>query len=135
MPAVLLCIVLVPFSMFTVQMHDLRSMTALWLLPISPACVSANTAGIVAAAVPSERLGVSVAYLGMTSLGMGALLAYQIIAQYWHRLSCYKLPAREVRVVCLRVHVLAHSPAPVSPCCKLCAARALHPQPNQTRSL
>lgn len=95
----LLSIVMIPFSMFTIQNHDLRSMTALWLLPISPACVAANTAAIVAAEVPSDRLGISVAYAGLALLGMGTLLAFQVITQYWHRLSCYKLPAREVRML------------------------------------
>lgn len=96
LPGVCLCIVLIPFSMFTVHDHAPGSMTALWLLPVVPACVAANTAGIVARVVPDPVTGITIASIGATLMGIGFLLSFQITGIYYNRLTCHKLPAREV---------------------------------------
>jgi hypothetical protein len=66
LPSVCICIVLIPFSMFTI--HDygpqLTSMTAVWLLPVVPACVAANTAGIVAQNVQDATVGMIITSIG-----------------------------------------------------------------------
>jgi hypothetical protein len=66
LPAVLLCIVLIPFSMFTADEseHAMHTMTAVWLLPVVPACVAANSAGVVSAALPDVPVAVAVGVLG-----------------------------------------------------------------------
>jgi hypothetical protein len=68
LPAVLLSVLLVPFLMFVNRRHQAAHapnfMTAVWLLPVVPACVAANTAGIVAAALPASPHGMGVLLLG-----------------------------------------------------------------------
>lgn len=70
LPGVCISVVLIPFSMFTI--HDygpqLSSMTAVWLLPVVPACVAANTAGVVAQKVPEGDVGMSIVSIGKSQL-------------------------------------------------------------------
>lgn len=70
LPSVCICIVLIPFSMFTIHEYgpQLSSMTAVWLLPVVPACVAANTAGVVAQKVPNESVAIPIMFIG----GLGA---------------------------------------------------------------
>lgn len=59
--------------MFTI--HDygpqLSSMTAVWLLPVVPACVAANTAGVVAQKVPEGDIGMSIVSIGELQCCLG----------------------------------------------------------------
>eukprot|EP00878_Enallax_costatus_P030744 GHUV01033526.1.p2 GENE.GHUV01033526.1~~GHUV01033526.1.p2 ORF type:complete len:280 (+),score=28.77 GHUV01033526.1:208-1047(+) len=98
LPAVLGCILLVPLSMFTVHRHGLHSMSAVWLLPVVPACVAANTAGVVAEKLSNPGHAVAVIYTGTCLLGIGFLLSYQICTIYYSRLTFHSLPAKEVIV-------------------------------------
>jgi tellurite resistance protein TehA-like permease len=54
----------VPFSMFTRHKHGLHTMSALWLLPVVPACVAANTAGVLASKMDDAAQALFVFYLG-----------------------------------------------------------------------
>jgi hypothetical protein len=50
--------------MFTRHEHGLHTMTALWLLPVVPACVAANTAGVLASKMGDAGHALVVLYLG-----------------------------------------------------------------------
>lgn len=50
--------------MFTRHEHGLHTMSALWLLPVVPACVAANTAGVLASKMADSGHALVVFYLG-----------------------------------------------------------------------
>lgn len=64
LPAVWLCIVLIPFSMFTVHDHGMHSMTSVWLLPVVPATMAAHTAGLMAQNAPEVKYGGVLIFMG-----------------------------------------------------------------------
>jgi hypothetical protein len=53
--------------------HPMPSMTAVWLLPVLPAFVAGNTAGVVARDLPDEGLAISITLVG--ELAMSFTLA------------------------------------------------------------
>jgi tellurite resistance protein TehA-like permease len=50
--------------MFTRHKHGLQTMSALWLLPVVPACVAANTAGVLASQMDDAAQALTVFYIG-----------------------------------------------------------------------
>eukprot|EP00775_Hariotina_reticulata_P004122 gene4122-4368_t len=96
LPLVLCCILYIPFAMAIKHEHGINTMTALWLLPVVPACVAANTAGVVSIHMASASNAIVVLYIGVCLLGIGFLLSYQICATYYQRLIVHNLPAREM---------------------------------------
>lgn len=96
LPGVLGCILLVPLFMFTRHEHGLHTMSALWLLPVVPACVAANTAGVLASKMADSGHALVVFYLGVCLLGVGFMLSHQICTIYYSRLTFHSLPAREL---------------------------------------
>jgi tellurite resistance protein TehA-like permease len=64
LPLVLCCILYIPFAMVIKHEHGINTMTALWLLPVVPACVAANTAGVVSIHMTSAPHAIVVLYLG-----------------------------------------------------------------------
>ncbi|WIA34056.1 hypothetical protein OEZ86_012434 [Tetradesmus obliquus] len=96
LPGVLGCILLVPLFMFTRHEHGLHTMSALWLLPVVPACVAANTAGVLASKMADSGHALVVFYLGVCLLGVGFMLSHQICTIYYLRLTFHSLPAREL---------------------------------------
>jgi hypothetical protein len=50
--------------MFTRHKHGLHTMSALWLLPVVPACVAANTAGVLASKMDDAGQALTVFYIG-----------------------------------------------------------------------
>jgi tellurite resistance protein TehA-like permease len=50
--------------MFTRHEHGLHTMSALWLLPVVPACAAANTAGVVASKMANAEHALVVFYFG-----------------------------------------------------------------------
>ncbi|KAF8066190.1 methyltransferase [Scenedesmus sp. PABB004] len=98
LPCVLLCILLMPLTMFIIHTHESHTMSAAWLLPVVPAVVAANSAGVIASALPPEaaEAAVGLLYVGVALLGIGFLLAYQVTTIYYNRLALHCLPAREV---------------------------------------
>lgn len=57
-PAVIACSTLLPLYMFTLHGHQLamEQMTAVWLMPVLPAVVAANTAGTIASQFQGMKL-------------------------------------------------------------------------------
>jgi tellurite resistance protein TehA-like permease len=64
LPAVLGCILLTPMSMFIMHDHGFHSMSAIWLLPVVPACVAASSAGAVALNMANPNDALVIIYLG-----------------------------------------------------------------------
>jgi tellurite resistance protein TehA-like permease len=71
LPAVVLCIVLIPFSMFAVHDHGMQSMTAVWLVPVVPATMAAHTAGLMAQNVPEVKFGGVLIFMGESDCQAG----------------------------------------------------------------
>ncbi|KAI9028404.1 voltage-dependent anion channel [Hyaloraphidium curvatum] len=97
LPVVVFAILLVPWFMFTEHAHAIEKATAIWLLPVVPACVAAGSAGALLSnrtafpyLSPAEIEGLLLS--GYTLGGAGLLLAYSIITMYTQRLLVHKLP-------------------------------------------
>jgi C4-dicarboxylate transporter/malic acid transport protein len=107
-PAVAASMIAIPFVMFSKHHdHQISRMSALWLLPIVPACVAAGTAGAIGSKLTSTQsqpnvveLAQSVLISGYTLAGMGFFLSLCISAIYFHRLVVFKLPPKEIIVSC-----------------------------------
>jgi C4-dicarboxylate transporter/malic acid transport protein len=94
----LACAWLVPYLMFTRQDHSLQSMTAVWLLPIVAAEVTAASGGLLIghleAGVPATRI-LLVSY---ALWGASVLPAIGILAILFLRMALHKLPKRDMAV-------------------------------------
>ncbi len=89
------CGVLVPFLMFTRQDHSIERMTAVWLLPVVAAEVTAASAGLLAphlAAAASLRMVV----MGYALWAFSVPLAMSILVILVLRLVLHKLPHRDM---------------------------------------
>ena len=73
-------------------------MTAAWLLPIVATIVAAATGGIVANALPNEQHALWTILVSYILWGCGVPLAMFTMVVYFHRLTIYSLPPREVIV-------------------------------------
>ena len=116
LPAVLGCVLIVPLYMVATaagQKQGIEKFTAIWLMPVIPACVAANTAGVVATHMTTQVLrrqthththmtnpsrAVAMTAAGACLLGIGFLLSLQIVTIYWHRLIFHQLPPRDAIV-------------------------------------
>jgi C4-dicarboxylate transporter/malic acid transport protein len=88
----------VPFLMFTKQSHTIESMTAVWLLPIVPAEVTAASGGLL---VPHLTDPVLAAHLLLSCYLLWAFsmpLAFGILTILFLRLVLHKLPKRDMAV-------------------------------------
>jgi tellurite resistance protein TehA-like permease len=100
-PAVALSVLLVPWFMFTAHGHSHERVTAIFLLPVVPACVQAGSAGTIAAAFAphfSPRALESLLVSGIAFAGIGLLLSLQITTIYFQRLLYFHLPPKEAIV-------------------------------------
>jgi tellurite resistance protein TehA-like permease len=100
-PAVGLSVLLVPFFMFTTHGHSHERVTAIYLLPVVPACVQAGSAGTIAAAFApqfSPRALESLLLSGYAFVGVGLLLSILVSTLYFQRLLYHHLPPKEVIV-------------------------------------
>ncbi|MDD5375033.1 TDT family transporter [Acidithiobacillus sp.] len=93
----ILSVLLVPFFMFTSQVHSLERMTAAWLLPIVPPEVAAASGGLVAQHV-APWLGVSVIYVSYVFWAVSVLLSLGILTILFLRLTLHRLPHRDMAV-------------------------------------
>ncbi len=90
-------VLLVPFFMFTSQVHSLERMTAAWLLPIVPPEVAAASGGLVAQHV-APWLGVPVIYVSYVFWAVSVLLSLGILTILFLRLALHRLPHRDMAV-------------------------------------
>ncbi len=94
----LACAWLVPYLMFTRQDHTLESMTAIWLLPIVAAEVTAASGGLLVshlqAGVPATRI----LFVSYILWGTSVLPAMGILVILFLRMALHKLPKRDMAV-------------------------------------
>ena len=87
-----------PFVIMYVHETQLSTMTAAWLLPIVSTIVAAASGGIVAGVLPNPQHALWTLIISYVLWGMGISLAMVVLVMYFHRLTLYKLPPREVIV-------------------------------------
>jgi C4-dicarboxylate transporter/malic acid transport protein len=87
----------VPYLMFSRQMHSIESMTAVWLLPIVPAEVAAASGALLA---PHLNVGHAQLILGSSVVlwTLSVPLALGILSILFMRLALHKIPARDMAV-------------------------------------
>lgn len=90
--------VYLPFIIITVHETKLESMTAAWLLPIVSTIVASASGGIVAAVLPNPQHALWTMLTSYVLWGTGLPLALLVLVIYFHRLTIYRLPPREVIV-------------------------------------
>lgn len=91
----MLVVIVVPYCMFLYQEHELKTMTAVWLLPFVACEVAASSAGILAAAVPVGPAHTLI-LLGYILWGISLPLAFATIVILIQRIVFHSLPAQEL---------------------------------------
>ncbi|HEX4368366.1 MAG TPA: TDT family transporter [Rhodopila sp.] len=89
------CGIAIPYLMFTRQEHSVEKMTAVWLLPVVAAEVTAVSAGFL---IPhlGEAEGLRMLILGYALWAFSVPLAFSIMVILLLRLVLHKLPPREM---------------------------------------
>lgn len=87
-----------PFLIMYTHEAKLSSMTAAWLLPIVATIVASASGGIVANVLPNPQHQLWTVLVSYILWGAGFPLAMVVLVMYFHRLTIYKLPAREAIV-------------------------------------
>ena len=89
------CGLAIPYFMFTRQTHSIEKMTAVWLLPIVAAEVTAASGALLIPHLPTaEAFGVLI--LGYALWAYSVPLAMSILVLLFLRLALHKLPEREM---------------------------------------
>lgn len=91
------CGLLIPYCMFTRQDHSMEKMTAVWLLPIVAAEVTAASAGLLVPHLPVAE-AFTVLLLGYALWAFSVPLAMSVLAILVLRLALHKLPTRDMAV-------------------------------------
>jgi C4-dicarboxylate transporter/malic acid transport protein len=90
------CGVLVPFLMFTRQNHSIENMTAVWLLPVVAAEVTAASAGLLIPHIADPHAALRLLVLGYALWAFSVPLALSILVILILRLVLHKLPHRHM---------------------------------------
>lgn len=94
----LLCAWLIPFLMFTRQTHTLQNMTAIWLLPIVAAEVTAASGGLLLGYLPANPASSAILFFSYALWGTSVLPALGILAILFLRMVLHKLPGPDMAV-------------------------------------
>lgn len=94
----LACAWLVPYLMFTRQDHTLQSMTAVWLLPIVAAEVTAASGGLLLGHLNADAESLRIFVLCYALWGTSVLPALGILVILFLRMVLHKLPKRDMAV-------------------------------------
>jgi C4-dicarboxylate transporter/malic acid transport protein len=86
------CGVLIPYLMFTRQEHRIDQMTAVWLLPVVAAEVSAVTGGLLASLLPDPATQFTVLVTSYALWAYSVPVAFSILALLILRMALHKLP-------------------------------------------
>lgn len=89
---------LVPFVMYQRQQHELKSMTAVWLLPIVACEVAATSGGLLLGHLAVTEHAVGILLASYVLLGMSVLPAFAILTILMLRLALHQLPAKELAI-------------------------------------
>lgn len=88
----------VPAMMFTRQNHELKTMTAVWLLPIVTAEVAASSGGLLLANHLSHGHALTVLIGSYMLWGLSVLPAFCILAILFLRMALHKLPEQSMTI-------------------------------------
>lgn len=94
----LACGWLVPYLMFTRQDHSLQSMTAVWLLPIVAAEVTAASGGLLIGHLQPGMPASTILFTSYALWGTSVLPALGILVILFLRMVLHKLPKRDMAV-------------------------------------
>ena len=88
--------VLIPFMMFTRQEHSLEKMTAVWLLPVVAAEVSAASGALLVLHMPDPQAALRAVVLSYVLWAFSVPLAMSILVILLMRLVLHKLPPSDM---------------------------------------
>ncbi len=92
----LACAWLVPYLMFTRQDHSLQGMTAVWLLPIVAAEVTAASGGLLIGHLAPGTHAANILFVSYALWGTSVLPALGILVILFLRMVLHKLPKRDM---------------------------------------
>lgn len=90
------CGVIIPFLMFTLQNHSIEKMTAVWLLPVVAAEVTAASAGLLVPHLLDPVAAMRMLILGYALWAFSVPLAMSILVILVLRLVLHKLPHKDM---------------------------------------
>jgi C4-dicarboxylate transporter/malic acid transport protein len=96
MAMALTCGIAIPFLMFTRQDHRIETMTAVWLLPIVAAEVTAASAGQLVPHLADPQAALRMLVLGYALWAYSVPLALSLLVILFLRLVLHKLPHRDM---------------------------------------
>src|SRR5271168_1904982 len=96
MAMAVVCGVSIPFLMFTRQDHSIEKMTAVWLLPIVAAEVTASSAGLLVPHLADSHAALRMLVLGYALWAYSVPLAMSVLVILLLRLVLHKLPHRDM---------------------------------------
>ena len=92
----LVCGVVIPFLMFTRQDHSLEKMTAIWLLPVVAAEVTAASAGQLVPHLANPAAALHILVMGYALWAFSVPIAMSMLVILLQRLVTHKLPHRDM---------------------------------------
>ena len=96
MAMALACGLVIPFVMFTRQEHSIERMTAVWLLPLVAAEVTAASAGLLVPHLADPQAALRMLVLGYALWAYSVPLALSVLVILFLRLALHKLPHRDM---------------------------------------
>jgi C4-dicarboxylate transporter/malic acid transport protein len=96
MAMAIVCGVAIPFLMFTRQDHGIETMTAVWLLPIVAAEVTAASAGLLVPHLSDPHAALQMLVLGYVLWAFSVPLAMSVLVILVLRLVLHKLPQKDM---------------------------------------
>ena len=96
----LICAWLLPFLMFTRQNHAMENMTAIWLLPMVAAEVTAASGGLLLQHLPISTESIAILYVSYALWAISVLPAMGVLVILFLRMVLHKLPGRDMAVSC-----------------------------------
>lgn len=95
--SIVICVYL-PWVIISKHASSLETMTAAWLLPIVSTIVASASGGVVAEVLENQQHALWTLITSYVLWGTGVPLAMVVLVMYFHRLTMYNLPPREVIV-------------------------------------
>lgn len=87
---------IVPFCMYSIQQHELKAMTAVWLLPIVACEVAASSGGLLLQYLEMNQHAVTILLTSYVLWGISVLPAFAILSILMLRLAMHQLPVKEM---------------------------------------
>jgi C4-dicarboxylate transporter/malic acid transport protein len=88
----------VPAMMFTRQDHQLKNMTAIWLLPIVTAEVTASSGGVLLGYNLNPQQAIDILVASYMFWGISVLPAFSILTILFLRMAVHKLPEQQMAI-------------------------------------